>query len=201
MAGAIVAALATSLAANAQNNATTGAVGSAVGGAIVGGPVGAVVGGVGGAIVGGIADDRRSQFHTYVVNERRGSYKYDRDVAVGAELPSAGVTYYEVPAEYGVRNYRYTIVNDRTVQWIRTCTASSRSSSYCPVGKTQRSRRVICRAPIHRNHPVFQSYAEAAYLAASFVREKTTPKPPRSGWHRFSSLQQSSCSVTRRGRR
>jgi hypothetical protein len=49
------------------------------------------------------------------VQERRGSYRYDRDVVVGAELPSAGVTYYEVPAEYGVRNYRYTIVNDRTV--------------------------------------------------------------------------------------
>ena len=92
MAGAIVAA-AFPLAANAQNNATTGAVGGAVGGAIVGGPVGAVVGGVGGAIVGGIADDRRSQFHTYVVQEKRSSYRYNRDVVVGAELPSAGVTY------------------------------------------------------------------------------------------------------------
>ena len=80
MAGAIVASLAAPLMANAQNNATTGAVGGAVGGAIVGGPVGAVVGGVGGAIVGGIADDRRSQFHTYVVQERRSSYKYDRDI-------------------------------------------------------------------------------------------------------------------------
>jgi hypothetical protein len=115
MAGTIVAALAIPLAANAQNNATTGAVGGAVGGAIVGGPVGAVVGGVGGAIVGGIADDRRSQFHTYVVQEKRASYRYNRDVVVGAELPSAGVTYYDVPAQYGVRNYRYTVVNDRTV--------------------------------------------------------------------------------------
>jgi hypothetical protein len=25
------------------------------------------------------------------------------------------VEYYEVPAEYGVRNYRYTVVNNRTV--------------------------------------------------------------------------------------
>ena len=89
MAGTIVAALAIPLAANAQNNATTGAVGGAVGGAIVGGPVGAVVGGVGGAIVGGIADDRRSQFHTYVVQEKRASYRYNRDVVVGAELPSS----------------------------------------------------------------------------------------------------------------
>ena len=115
MAGAFVAALAIPLAANAQSNATTGAVGGAVGGAVIGGPVGAVVGGVGGAIVGGIADDRRSGFHTYVAKEKRASYKYDRQVAVGAELPSSGVTYYDVPAEYGVKNYRYTVVNDRTV--------------------------------------------------------------------------------------
>lgn len=115
MAGAFVAALALPLAAHAQSNATTGAVGGAVGGAIVGGPVGAVVGGVGGAVVGGIADDRRSGFRTYVVKEKRTSYKYDRTVAVGAELPSSGVTYYDVPAEYGVKNYRYTVVNDRTV--------------------------------------------------------------------------------------
>ncbi len=115
MAGAVVAALAIPLAANAQSNATTGAVGGAVGGAIVAGPVGAVVGGVGGAVVGGIADDRRAGFRTYVVKEKRASYKYDRDVVIGAELPSSGVTYYDVPAEYGVKNYRYTVVNDRTV--------------------------------------------------------------------------------------
>jgi hypothetical protein len=85
LAGAIVAALAVPFAANAQSNATSGAVGGAVGGAIVGGPVGAVVGGVGGAIVGGIADDRRAGFNTYVVKEKRTSYKYDHDVVVGAE--------------------------------------------------------------------------------------------------------------------
>jgi hypothetical protein len=90
-------------------------LGGAVGGAIVGGPVGAVVGGVGGAIIGGISDDRRAGFRTYVVQEKRSSYKYDRDVVIGAELPSAGVTYYEVPAEYGVKDYRYTVVNNRTV--------------------------------------------------------------------------------------
>jgi hypothetical protein len=115
MAGAVVAALVIPLAANAQSGATTGAVGGAVGGAIVGGPVGAVVGGVGGAIVGGIADDRRPAFRSYVVQEKRASYKYDRDVVIGAELPSSGVTYYDVPAEYGVKNYRYTVVNDRAV--------------------------------------------------------------------------------------
>jgi hypothetical protein len=51
----------------------------------------------------------------YVVQEKRASYKYDRYVVIGAELPSSGVTYYDVPAEYGVKNYRYTVVNDRTV--------------------------------------------------------------------------------------
>ena len=66
-------------------------------------------------IIGGISDDRRAGFRTYVVQEKRSSYKYDRDVVIGAELPSAGVTYYEVPAEYGVKDYRYTVVNDRTV--------------------------------------------------------------------------------------
>jgi hypothetical protein len=30
-------------------------------------------------------------------------------------LPEEGVTYYEVPAEYGARDYRYTVVNGRTV--------------------------------------------------------------------------------------
>ena len=30
-------------------------------------------------------------------------------------LPDDGVTYYDVPPEYGVRDYRYTVVNGRTV--------------------------------------------------------------------------------------
>ena len=104
--------------ANAQNNnsgAATGAVTGAVGGAVVGGPVGAVVGGVGGAIVGGISDASRPRFREYVVAEKRPSYSYSSDVRVGAELPGTGVEYYEAPAEYGVRDYRYTVVNNRTV--------------------------------------------------------------------------------------
>lgn len=114
-AGVIIGALMLPLAAYAQSGATTGAVTGAVGGAIVGGPVGLVVGGVGGALVGGIADDRRPVFREYVVKEHRNSYAYDRDVVVGAELPNSGVTYYEVPAEYGAHDYRYTVVNNRTV--------------------------------------------------------------------------------------
>jgi hypothetical protein len=50
-----------------------------------------------------------------VVEQRRPSYEYGEQVRVGAVLPEAGVTYYDVPPEYGVRDYRYTVVNGRTV--------------------------------------------------------------------------------------
>ena len=83
------------------------------------GPVGAVVGGVIGGVVGGVNGvlgvDQRPRFHSYVVEQRRPSYQYREDVRVGAVLPEEGVTYYEVPAEYGAREYRYTVVNGRTV--------------------------------------------------------------------------------------
>jgi len=92
-----------------------GAATGAVGGAIVGGPVGAAAGATVGAVAGGLADDARPRFRTYVGGQRHSSYRYDREVRVGADLPSSGVTYYEVPREYGVTKYRYTVVNDRTV--------------------------------------------------------------------------------------
>ena len=83
------------------------------------GPVGAVVGGVIGGVVGGVTGvlgvDERPRFRSYVVEQRRPSYQYREDVRVGAVLPEQGVTYYEVPAEYGAREYRYTVVNGRTV--------------------------------------------------------------------------------------
>jgi hypothetical protein len=84
------------------------------------GPVGAIVGGTIGGVVGGVAGvlgvDQRPRFRHYVVEEqRRPSYRYEGDVRVGAVLPEAGVTYYDVPPEYGVRDYRYTVVNDRPV--------------------------------------------------------------------------------------
>ena len=115
-AAAALSLLAFPLAAQAQSGgAAAGATTGAVGGAIVGGPVGAVAGAVGGAIVGGLADEQRPRFRQYVVQQRPASYRYQQEVQVGAVLPSSGVTYYEVPAEYGVRDYRYTVVNDRTV--------------------------------------------------------------------------------------
>jgi hypothetical protein len=83
------------------------------------GPVGAVVGGVIGGVVGGVASvlgvDERPRFRSYVVEQRRPSYEYREDVRIGAVLPEEGVTYYDVPQEYGVRDYRYTVVNGRTV--------------------------------------------------------------------------------------
>jgi hypothetical protein len=87
--------------------------GSAAGplGAVVGGAVGAATGTVGGIL--GVDD--RPRFREYVEHERRPSYRYSGDVRVGAVLPSRGVTYYDVPARYKVKKYRYTVVNDRTV--------------------------------------------------------------------------------------
>ena len=72
------------------------------------GPVGAIVGGTIGGVVGGVAGvlgvDARPRFHRYVVEEHRPSYRYEGDVRVGAVLPESGVTYYDVPPEYGVRD-------------------------------------------------------------------------------------------------
>jgi hypothetical protein len=115
-AGAVFGALMFPLAANAQSSGVAaGATAGAIGGAIVGGPVGLVVGGVGGAVIGGITDSTRPEFRTYVVQQNPPSYTYAQPVVIGAELPEQGVTYYEVPAKYGQTQYRYTVVNNRTV--------------------------------------------------------------------------------------
>lgn len=83
------------------------------------GPVGAIVGGAVGGVVGGVAGllgvDERPRFRTYVVERRVPSYTYRETVRVGTVLPAEGITYYEIPAEYGLREYRYTVVNDRPV--------------------------------------------------------------------------------------
>ncbi|MCB5177488.1 MULTISPECIES: DUF1236 domain-containing protein [Microvirga] len=116
LAGAILAVLAPAGAfAQSNGGAAAGAATGAVGGAIVGGPVGAAVGGVTGAIVGGLAGQQQQQFRQYVVTQDVPSYRYSDEVRVGAVLPSSGIEYYEVPAEYGVRGYRYTVVNETPV--------------------------------------------------------------------------------------
>ncbi len=83
------------------------------------GPVGAVVGGVVGAVSGGVAGllgvDQRPRFREYAIHAHHESYAYDHAVAIGAILPDGRVTYYNVPEEYGVHDYRYAVVNDRTV--------------------------------------------------------------------------------------
>jgi len=103
------------LSAYAQSGAATGAATGAVTGGVVGGPVGAAAGAVVGGIAGGIADDQRPKFREYVTREKRPSYAYREQVRVGARLPETGVTYYEVPADYKVTKYKYTIVNERPV--------------------------------------------------------------------------------------
>ena len=113
-AGAILA-LMTAPALAQSGGAAAGAATGAVGGAVVGGPVGAVVGAGVGAIAGGLADQQQPQFRQYVVTQGRPSYRYQEEVRVGATLPSSGVTYYEVPEQYGVKEYRYTIVNNTPV--------------------------------------------------------------------------------------
>ncbi len=55
------------------------------------------------------------RFKEYVITQRPTSYTYAQPLAVGTVLPQQGVVYREVPAEYGVTGYRYTVVNNRTV--------------------------------------------------------------------------------------
>jgi len=96
-----------------------GAAEGAAAGDAAAGPVGAAVGGVVGGVAGGVAGilgvDNRPRFHEYVVREHHPSYHYDGDVRIGTVLPPDQVEYYEVPAEYGVRGYRYTIIDNHTV--------------------------------------------------------------------------------------
>ena len=58
---------------------------------------------------------RAPRFRSYVIEHHHPSYQYDQDVRVGVVLPEDGVGYYEVPREYGARDYRYAVVNGRTV--------------------------------------------------------------------------------------
>ena len=117
-AAAILAAIAIPLAAHAQGVPGGVEQGAREGGRAAG-PVGAIVGGTIGGVVGGVAGvlgvDQRPRFRTYVVEQRHPSYQYQQDVVIGGVLPESGLTYYDVPQEYGVRDYRYTVVNNRTV--------------------------------------------------------------------------------------
>lgn len=64
-----------------------------------------------------IAVERRPAFREYVVRERVPSYSIPGRVVVGGVLPDSGVTYYDVPPNFGPpsSSYRYTVVNDHPV--------------------------------------------------------------------------------------
>jgi hypothetical protein len=62
-----------------------------------------------------IPESRWPQFRGYVVQQATPSYTYSSDIAVGTVLPEQGVTYYDVPADYGPTQYRYTVVNSQPV--------------------------------------------------------------------------------------
>jgi hypothetical protein len=71
--------------------------------------------GLAGPGVGIIPDDERPRFRQYIVEERVPSYTVETPVRVGTVLPESGVTYYDVPQQYGATSYRYTVLNDRTI--------------------------------------------------------------------------------------
>ena len=64
---------------------------------------------------GGIVAAERSAFREYVVSQRVPPFTIQERVAVGAVLPEAGVTYYDVPQRFGSTPLRYTVVNGSTV--------------------------------------------------------------------------------------
>lgn len=96
-----------------------GAEDGAARGDSVAGPLGAVVGGAIGAAVGtanGILGiDRRDRFRIYALGERRPSFSYRGQLRVGTVLPADGVVYYDVPPEFALPDYNYTVVNDHPV--------------------------------------------------------------------------------------
>jgi hypothetical protein len=116
---ALLAVMALPVAAQAEGTLRGAQEGAAEGGRAAG-PLGAIVGGAVGAATGTVDGilgvDDRPRFRTYVVEQRHPSYQYREEVRIGGVLPESGVTYYEMPERYSTaREYRYTVVNGRTV--------------------------------------------------------------------------------------
>lgn len=111
--------LATSLTAAQAQGTVRGAQDGAARGEAIAGPVGAVVGSAIGAAVGTansiLGIDRRERFRIYAAGERRPSFAYQGPIRVGTVLPPEGVIYYDVPPEFALKGYNYTIVNDHPV--------------------------------------------------------------------------------------
>jgi formylmethanofuran:tetrahydromethanopterin formyltransferase len=61
-----------------------------------------------------ITKDQEAKVKTFVMKEKKPSMKITESVTVGAVLPSS-VQFYELPADVGVTQYRYTVVNDKAV--------------------------------------------------------------------------------------
>ncbi|WP_245259330.1 DUF1236 domain-containing protein [Methylobacterium sp. 77] len=95
---------------------TRGAQDGAERGGNIAGPLGAAVGSAIGGAVGTANEilgiDRRERFRIYTRGERRPSFAYRGTVRVGAVLPEDGVVYYDVPPEFALKGFNYTIVND-----------------------------------------------------------------------------------------
>lgn len=89
-------------------------VGGPVGG-VVGSVIGGVVGGVNGAVDGILGRDTRPRFRAFVQGENRPSYVYTSELRPGVILPQDGPAFYDAPADFGLRTYRYTVVNGRVV--------------------------------------------------------------------------------------
>ncbi|MGX5735594.1 DUF1236 domain-containing protein [Bosea thiooxidans] len=64
---------------------------------------------------GGTMISDEAGFRDYVMTQRVRSYRYAEPVEVGTVLPSRGIMYRQVPAEFGAPGYRYTIINDQPV--------------------------------------------------------------------------------------
>jgi hypothetical protein len=64
---------------------------------------------------GGTMISDEQGFRSYVTAHPVHSYRYRDQVQVGTVLPSHGVVYHMVPAQYGAHGYRYTVVNDEAV--------------------------------------------------------------------------------------
>jgi hypothetical protein len=63
----------------------------------------------------GLKSEQLGRFQSFVASQAHPSYAFSGTLVVGAVLPAEGVTYYTVPADYSVPQYRYTVVNNQTV--------------------------------------------------------------------------------------
>jgi hypothetical protein len=61
-----------------------------------------------------ITTEQAGKIRTYVQKEKKPSVKVQEQVTVGSTLPST-TQIYTFPEDVGVKNYRYSIINDRTV--------------------------------------------------------------------------------------